>query len=184
MSETIGEPRPAKGRGLRWWAWTLIALAGVVVLTVPVLGVVGLFAYVEHSVNETSPDQPFLKGAAQQPDAESPLPASSPTDAVSADPDHWVVVTFEDTADTFDLETMDDLLETELSADEALRSAGIGWIDGNEVGEHQYDLYFVGTDREEMWGILKPIFASAPIPWSRAELRAGSEDGVPIVIQP
>ncbi|GAA1764002.1 hypothetical protein [Agromyces humatus] len=70
MSEIIVEPSPAKRRGLRWWAWALIALAVVVVLSVPVLG---MFAYIGHSLSETSPDQPFIDGSPQQPDAKAPL---------------------------------------------------------------------------------------------------------------
>ena len=73
MSETIEAPRPAKRRGLPWWAWTLIASAVVVVLSILVLSVLGIVAYVGHSLRETSPDQPFIEGSAQQPDAKSPL---------------------------------------------------------------------------------------------------------------
>ena len=73
MIESTVAPAPAKKRGLRWWGWTLIALAAVIVLSVPVLWVVGLFAYVGHSLSETGPDQPFIEGSAQQPDAEVPL---------------------------------------------------------------------------------------------------------------
>lgn len=53
-----------------WWGWTLIAVAVVVVLSIPVLG---MFAYAQHSFSETSPDQPFVAGPVQQPDAKSPL---------------------------------------------------------------------------------------------------------------
>lgn len=101
-----------------------------------------------------------------------------------AQPDHWVVVTFGDTEDRFDLDAMDSLLDTELAADEALQAAGAGWIDGNEIGEHQYDLYFAGTDREEMWAVLEPVFAAAPIRWSRVELRDGLDDPAAIVVTP
>lgn len=61
---------PSKRRGLPWWAWTLIAVSAVAVLSLPVLG---LLAYVEHSVSETSPGQPLLDGPAQDPDARAPL---------------------------------------------------------------------------------------------------------------
>lgn len=73
MSEIIAAEGPAKKRGLRWWAWTLIALGAVVALAVPVLVVVGFFAYVGHSVGETSADQPFLIGPPQHPEAITPL---------------------------------------------------------------------------------------------------------------
>ena len=110
--------------------------------------------------------------------------ASAPDDQSVAEPDHWVVVTFSDAGDPLDLDAMDSLLETEVDADDALRAVGAGWIDGNEMGEHQYDLYFVGNDREEMWAVLEPIFASAPIKWSRVELRDGLEDPAPLVVVP
>ncbi|WP_421742317.1 hypothetical protein [Cellulomonas sp.] len=100
------------------------------------------------------------------------------------EPDNWVVVSFADTAGQFDLDTMDSLLDTELAADEALQAAGAGGIDGNEIGEHQYDIYFVGTDREEMWSVLEPVFAAAPIMWSRVELHDGLDDPATIVVAP
>ncbi|MCS0498962.1 hypothetical protein [Protaetiibacter mangrovi] len=62
-----------KKRGMPWWAWTLIALGVAAVLGVVALTVFGFVAYVTHSVAETSPDQPFLEGPAQQPDADAPL---------------------------------------------------------------------------------------------------------------
>lgn len=98
------------------------------------------------------------------------------------DSDDWVIVTYADTEDRFDGSVMDALLDTELAADAALQDAGAGSIDGNEIGENQYDLYFIGEDRETMWHILEPVFAAAPLPWSRAELRDGLEDTSPQVI--
>lgn len=73
MSESAAGEGPAKKDDLRWWARVLIVLGAVVVSAVPVLTAVGLFAYVRHSVSETGPDQPFLVGPAQQPDAKTPL---------------------------------------------------------------------------------------------------------------
>lgn len=70
MSETFVAPEPAKRRGLRWWGWALIAIVVLGVLSLPVLGFI---AYVNHSLTETSPDQPFLVGSPQQPQAKSPL---------------------------------------------------------------------------------------------------------------
>lgn len=110
--------------------------------------------------------------------------ASASGNQSGAEPDHWVVVTFSDAGDRLDLDAMDSLLETEMDADDALRAAGAGWIDGNEMGEHQYDLYFVGNDRDEMWAVLEPIFASAPIKWSRVELRDGLDDPAAVVVIP
>ncbi len=70
------------------------------------------------------------------------------------------MVTFGGTADQFDLEVFDALLGTENAADEALKGAGAGWIDGNQIGDHQYDVYF----------------ANAPADWTRIELRDGLND--------
>lgn len=104
--------------------------------------------------------------------------ALSPSSQVAPqEADDWVIVTFGGTADEFDLDVFDALLGTETAADEALQDAGAGWIDGNEIGGHQYDLYFVGFDSEEMWTILRPIFAEAPTDWTRVELRDGWDDG-------
>ena len=56
-----------------WWAWTLIALAVAGVVGFVALTVLGFVAYVNHSLAETSPDQPFIEGPTQQPDAISPV---------------------------------------------------------------------------------------------------------------
>jgi hypothetical protein len=110
--------------------------------------------------------------------------ATAPVDSASMEPDHWVVVTFGGTEAQFDLDTMGSMLATELAADEALQAAEAGWIDGNDVGDYQYDLYFVGYDREEMWALLEPVFESAPIEWSRVELRDGLSDPSAVVLTP
>jgi len=96
--------------------------------------------------------------------------------------DDWVVITYADTQDRFDGNVMDALLDTELAADDALQASGAGFIEGNEIGEHQYDVFFVGSDREAMWRILEPVLATAPIEWTRVELRDGLEGGSPRVI--
>jgi hypothetical protein len=69
----IAPAGPPKKRGMPWWAWTLIALPMAAVLGFVALTVLGFAAYVNHSLEETSPDQSFLEGPAQQPDADSPL---------------------------------------------------------------------------------------------------------------
>lgn len=50
--------------------WVLIALPVLAFVSFTVLGFI---AYVEHSLGETSPDQPFIEGRAQNPIAASPL---------------------------------------------------------------------------------------------------------------
>lgn len=114
-----------------------------------------------------------------------PTPTAAATQtAGEARTEHWVIVSFADTEQKFDLQLMDAMLDTELRADEALRDAGIGYIDGNEIGDYSYDLYFVGDDGQEMWRILEPIFDEAPARWSRVELWRGSKDPAPVVILP
>lgn len=108
-------------------------------------------------------------------------PTSNPSQ-ISPEENDWVVVMFEDRPAEFDGGLMDALLETELSADEALGAAGVGRIDGNDVGAHGYELYFIGTDAAQMWDVLEPIFASAPVSWTRVELRNGLEDSAPRVL--
>ncbi|MDN4474213.1 hypothetical protein [Demequina zhanjiangensis] len=109
-------------------------------------------------------------------------PTADPVQMVAADPDEWVVVMFEDTDDQFDSGLMDALLDTEMAADAALAEAGAGWIDGNDVGDYSYELYFVGDDATEMWLLLDPIFADAPVAWTRVELRESLEDPSPEVL--
>lgn len=81
----------------------------------------------------------------------------------------WVVVTFTLKPGSPN-DSMDVLLDTELAADAALQDASAGSIDGNEVGAGEYELYFVGHDRHLMWQVLEPVFAKAPLKWSRVEL--------------
>jgi len=95
--------------------------------------------------------------------------------------DQWVVVTYEvDERDPAMLQ----LLPTETQADAALQAAGAGHIDGNEVGQGTYDMYFVGADADRMWSIVAPILDDAPVAWTRAELREGLEDPDPDVVTP
>lgn len=64
----------------------------------------------------------------------------------------------------------------------SLAEAGAGWIDGNDVGDYSYELYFVGDDATEMWALLGPVFADAPVAWTRVELRETLEDPAPEVL--
>ncbi|MFJ4173447.1 hypothetical protein [Microbacterium sp. NPDC089696] len=98
--------------------------------------------------------------------------------------DGTVLVLFRGRDEEFDLGLMDDMLQTELAADAALQEAGAGWIDGNAIGRGEYQLYFIGEDPERMWEIIEPIFADAPIAWSRVELWDGLDDDAPVVITP
>jgi hypothetical protein len=97
---------------------------------------------------------------------------------------NWVVVTFGGTDKTMPSDLMGALFDTEIEADAALQESGLGWIDGNETGDHQYDLYFAGDDRHAMWAALEPIFAAAPVRWSSVELRDGLEDEYPELLEP
>jgi len=81
----------------------------------------------------------------------------------------WVIVTFTLKPGS-PTDPMGVLLETESAADAALQDAGAGSLDGNELGTGEYQLYFVGPDRHQMWQILEPVFAKAPLQWSRVEL--------------
>lgn len=122
-----------------------------------------------------------LVGCAVRPGREQPT--SGGTTVSEVDSDDWVIVKFQGQENS-DGDLMDALLETEIAADRALQDAGIGSIDGNEVGDGGYEIYFVGQDREAMWAILRPIVDQAPIPWSTAELRQGLDDKSPQVVTP
>lgn len=64
----------------------------------------------------------------------------------------------------------------------AIESAGLGYLDGNEVGDSEYSLYFFGDDREAMWKVLEPIMTTAPYPLARVELWPPGRDAEPRVI--
>lgn len=98
------------------------------------------------------------------------------------DDDAWVMVVFE-TRNSSAAELMAALESTECRAAEGLELAGLGTIDGNDVGEDGYELYFVGTDAAAMWKVLEPIFARAPASWDRVELLKGLKDPRPTVIR-
>lgn len=106
--------------------------------------------------------------------------ASLDTPPTDAEPDGWVVVYYDQESWDTALDGFDALLETEMAADEALAAADRGWIDGNEIGEESYDIYFNGYDRDKMWATLEPILATAPLKWTRVELRNGLEDPAPV----
>lgn len=134
----------------------------------------------------------LLVGCARGLPQSSPLssavePSSTPLDAAASAPvsvEDRVIVRFEDRPAEFDPSAMDLLLDTELKADDALTAAGAGWIDGNDVGAYEYELYFVGDDADVMWKILEPVFADAPIPWTHVELHHGRDDPSPRVLTP
>jgi hypothetical protein len=108
----------------------------------------------------------------------------NPGESVSPAGDEWVVVTFEDREDVFDLSLMEAMLATELAADEALAAADAGHIDGNEIGAGEYALFFVGPDADRIWGLIRPVFDDAPIQWTRVELMEGLDDSSPVTITP
>lgn len=64
----------------------------------------------------------------------------------------------------------------------AIESAGLGYLDGNEVGDSEYSLYFFGDDREAMWKLLEPIMSTAPYPLARVELWPPGREAEPLVI--
>lgn len=98
------------------------------------------------------------------------------------DEEQWVVVTFGGADEALPIGWMDALLPAEMAAVEALETSGLGYIDGNEIGDHGYELYFVGSDRHAVWGVLEPELRDAPVPWTRVELRTHLEDVDPIVL--
>lgn len=75
-----------------------------------------------------------------------------------------------------------ELLDTEMAADAALAEAGLGWIDGNEIGDESYDLYFAGSDAAAMWCVLEPVLEDGPVAWTYAELRETLEDPDPTLV--
>jgi hypothetical protein len=100
------------------------------------------------------------------------------------DAEQWVVVTFGGAEEPMPAGWMDALLPVEMAAVEALEGSGLGTIDGNEIGQYEYELYFVGSDAADMWEVLAPVFEEAPVAWTRVELRDGLEDPAPTVVVP
>ena len=65
---------------------------------------------------------------------------------------------------------MDTTLDFELQADAALQAVDLGYLDGNEIGEGQYSLYFYGPDSTSMWEVIQPPSHELPIQPFRAYL--------------
>lgn len=110
-------------------------------------------------------------------------PMVQPQDAVEADDidgDDWVVVVY--AFGDEEPSAMLELLDTEMAADAALAEAGLGWIDGNEIGDESYDLYFAGSDAAAMWAVLRPVLDDGPVAWTSAELRDTLEDPDPTIV--
>lgn len=124
---------------------------------------------------------PFLALAAALLAAGCSSGTDGSADASSGGPRDWVVVSYHlpqgDPALTANL-------HTELEVQRALRRTGAGVIDGNEVGQGRYDLYLVGEDGQEIWDVVEPVLAGAPVAWFRVELRDGLNDRDPEVIRP
>jgi hypothetical protein len=117
-------------------------------------------------------------------------PSASPESVAPTEADaeysheQWVVVVFGSPGEEFPRRLMDALLDTELAADEALGAADLGLIDGNEIGDGEYELYFLGPDRHRMWQVLEPVFDKAPVRWTRVELYESLDDEPDEVILP
>lgn len=114
--------------------------------------------------------------------APRPQPSTRAEPTPTADDGAWVVVNYRG-AREFDLQLMDQLEATELAAADALEEAGLGTIDGNEIGDSEYQLFFVGQDAQAMWTVLAPILAKAPVAWDTVELRRRLEDPAPAVLR-
>jgi hypothetical protein len=98
--------------------------------------------------------------------------------------EQWVVVTFGGAEEPMPSGWMEALLPVEMAAVEALEESDLGTIDGNDIGQHEYQLYFVGSDAAAMWHVLAPVFEGAPVAWARVELRNGLEDPAPSILMP
>ena len=98
----------------------------------------------------------------------------------SVDGDASVILSFDLPADVDDA-TWDAMLDLELVAGDALLAADAGYLDGNGTDGVVYDVFFYGLDHEDMWAILEPVYADAPIAWSTTQLWERWDDAAPAV---
>ena len=82
-----------------------------------------------------------------------------------------------------DEDLLDIMWPTEERAIAALEPSGVGSIEGNSIGGSEYELYFYGDDRHEVWRLIEPIMRDAPVPVSRVELATSIDDAAPEVIE-
>ena len=76
---------------------------------------------------------------------------------------------------------MDTTLDFELAADAALQSNDLGYLDGNEIGQGEYSLYFYGPDSTSMWELIEPLTDQLEVPPTRAYL-SDSEVQEPMLV--
>jgi len=131
MSEPLVAADQPTRRGLPWWGWSLIAVSGVFVLAVVgfiAVMVIGFASYVNHSLEETSPDQAFIEGPPQQPVAL--VPVQCPEECLNLDDASDLAVS---AADLSVLSIEDELygvgdLEA-LTVAEVAPEVGVSWLD-------------------------------------------------------
>jgi hypothetical protein len=76
---------------------------------------------------------------------------------------------------------MDSTLDFEIAADELLRSSDLGYLDGNEIGQAEYSLYFYGPDSTSMWELIEPLTDEFKVRPTRAYL-SDSEVQEPMLV--
>jgi hypothetical protein len=54
--------------------------------------------------------------------------------------------------------------ELEVRLDESVRHAGVGLLDGNEIGEVEYVIFIYGSDASKLLATVKPVLSPAAWP--------------------
>jgi hypothetical protein len=155
--------RPARGAGLLFFCALLTATLGGCTTVGGLVGGAALEAHVRSVVDERA-DAAVLE---------------NPT----VDDLEWVVVVFELESEFGSPWLLTNMWPTEEAAIVALEEAGLGTIDGNEIGDSTYALYFYGDDSEAMWREIEPIMRDAPVPVAYVELWPDTFESEPRVIE-
>lgn len=108
--------------------------------------------------------------------------ASWSADDADLSTEDLVVVVFALDSEFGGEDLLDAMWPVEEEALAAIEDAGLGYLDGNDVGAGEYSLYFYGDDRARMWELLEPIMRTAPVPLARVELWPSGEGTEPEVL--
>lgn len=112
------------------------------------------------------------------------IPTSTKIGNDQPDLEGRVVVRFTNSTQQFPLDWVDALAPTETAASAAVERALLGSLEGSEIGDHEYQLSFVGTNGRAIWSEIKGIFDRAPVHWSQVRIEPGPSDQPDEVIEP
>lgn len=115
----------------------------------------------------SDPDCPNHKGTKAKSRLVPTEVAATRTEPTVSD-DQAVIVSIK--TDQLDWDLVMDLEE---KVEDALAASGVGELDGNDVGQGEYNIYMYGPDADRVWEVAEPVISASgfPIPAGSSVLR-------------